>query len=251
MKKLILAAFSASAALLLFAQPRLEFEVASLKPSAPGQTNGIIRPMPGNQRYVGTNVPLRVLMTVAYTVTDRQISGGPAWLTTDTFDIDAKAARPGSIDDLHLMLQHLLEDRFHLKLRREKKEQAVWDLVPDKTGPKLTEHDPADKNYPPIAGGARGIQGTNVTMDYFAFFLSRIVDRGVIDKTGLQARYDVKLEFAQPARVNGAAPEAADANSDAPTIFTALKEQLGLKLVASKGPVEYLVIEHAEKPSEN
>lgn len=244
-------ALTALCGTLLFAQAPLQFEVASLKPSQPGQTNGIIRPMPGNQRYVGTNVPLRVLMTVAYSVTDRQISGGPDWIAKDPFDLDAKAAQPGSVDDLHVMLQHLLEERFQLKIRREKREQAVWELVPEKGGPKLPEHDAADKNYPPIAGGPRGIKGTNVTMEYFAFMLSRFIDRTVIDKTGLTSRYDVNLEFQLDRGPAGPAPDAAALNSDAPGIFTALREQLGLKLVPAKGPVEYLVIEHAEKPSEN
>src|ERR1041384_6503531 len=80
------------------AQGPLAFEVASLKASAPGGRGGIIRPQPGNQTYIGTNVSLRLMMTVAYSVTDRQISGGPDWVATDLFDMTAKAARPGTTD---------------------------------------------------------------------------------------------------------------------------------------------------------
>jgi uncharacterized protein (TIGR03435 family) len=191
-------------------------------------------------------------MTVAYSVTDRQISGGPSWVGTDPFDIDAKAAKPGSSDDLHLMLAHLIEERFHLQIRHEQRDLSVYELVVDKGGPKLTEHDAADLDHPPMGGTAAGLNGKNVTMNYFAFVLSRNLDRNVIDKTGLTAHYDVNLEFTREAPPgarlpNGEAPPV----GEGPTIFTALREQLGLKLVPAKGPVDFLVIEHAEKPSEN
>jgi uncharacterized protein (TIGR03435 family) len=232
------------------AQAPLTFEVASVKPTAPGQRGGIIRQMPGGQRYVGTNVPLRLLMTVAYSVTDRQISGGPAWVAADNFDIDAKAARPGTSEDLHVMLQHLLEDRFHLQVKHEKREQAVYELAIDK-GAKMPVHDPEDKDYPPFGGARGGVKGTNVTMNYFAFFLSRILDRTVIDKTGLAARYDVNLQFTPEQRLKEGGGDAPPVEAEGPSIFTAVREQLGLKLVGAKGPVEYLVIEHVERPAEN
>jgi uncharacterized protein (TIGR03435 family) len=232
------------------AQEPLAFEVASLKPSAPGGRGGIIRPQPGNQTYIGTNVSLRLMMTVAYSVTDRQISGGPDWVATDPFDVTAKAARPGTTDELHRMLQNLLEERFQLKVRRENRESPVWALVVDKGGPKLMEHDAQDLDHPPIRFTRTGLEGRNVNMPYFAFMLSRILDRNVVDKTGLKPYYDTKLEFtpdrAGP-RVNGddsPPPEG-------PTIFTALREQFGLKLESDKAPVEFLVIEHVEKPAGN
>jgi uncharacterized protein (TIGR03435 family) len=227
----------------------LMFEVASVKPAAPGARGGIIRQMPGNQRYLATNVPLRLIMTVAYSVTDRQISGGPSWVGTDPFDIDAKAARPVSSDDLHTMLAHLIEERFHLGIRHEQRELPVYELVVDKGGAKLTEHDAADLDHPPMGGTAQGLAGTNVTMNYFAFVLSRNLDRNVVDKTGLTAHYDVKLDFSRELPPGVVRPDAAVA--EGPTIFTALREQLGLKLVPAKGPVDFLVIEKAEKPSEN
>jgi uncharacterized protein (TIGR03435 family) len=243
MRKLTIAI---SIALCALAQTPLTFEVASVKPSAPGGRGGIIRQMPGNQRYLANNVPLRLIMTVAYTVTDRQISGGPSWVGTDPYDIDAKSARPVSSDDLHTMLAHLIEERFQLKIRHETKELPVYELVVDKGSPKLTEHDPADLDHPPMGGTPEGLKGTNVTMNYFAFILARNLDRNVIDKTGLTAHYDLNLTFARELP-GGRGP----ADEDKPTIFTALKEQLGLKLVPTKGPVDFLVIEHAEKPADN
>jgi uncharacterized protein (TIGR03435 family) len=229
----------------------LVFDVASVKPAKPDQRGGIIRQMPGNQRYIANNVPLRLIMTVAYSVTDRQISGGPSWIGTEPFDIDAKTVKSMSSDDLHTMLAHLIEERFQLKIRHEQREQPVYELVVDKGGSRLKEHDAADLDHPPMGGTAAGLEGTNVTMNYFAFVLSRNLDRNVIDKTGLAAHYDLKLEFARDLppgveRAGGGAPV-----SDGPTIFTALKEQLGLRLVPAKGPVDFLVIEGAEKPSDN
>jgi uncharacterized protein (TIGR03435 family) len=235
------------------AQQALVFDVASVKPAAPNQRGGIIRQMPGSQRYLASNVPLRLIMTVAYSVTDRQISGGPSWIGTDPWDIDAKSEKPVSPDDLHTMLAHLLEERFQLKIRHEQRELPIYELVVDpgaKGGPKLKEHDPADLDRPPMGGTPAGLEGTNVTMNYFAFTLSRNLDRNVIDKTGLTARYDVKLEFTRELPPGVVKPDAPDV-AEGPTIFTALREQLGLRLVPAKGPVDFLVIERAEKPAEN
>jgi uncharacterized protein (TIGR03435 family) len=229
------------------------FEVASVKPAQPNPTGfGIVRMLPGNQTYIAQNVPLRLIMTVAYTVTDRQISGGPDWMNTERWDITAKADRRRTNEEMHDMLARLLEERFQLKVRREKREMPVWVLTVDKGGPKLQEHDAADLDHPPFGAGpnGRGFAGRNVKMDYLAFFLSRLLDRNVIDRTGLTKNYDVTLDFA---RDFGPRPEGAPAPppQEGPTIFTALKEQLGLKLEAAKGPVEYLVVERAERPAAN
>jgi uncharacterized protein (TIGR03435 family) len=243
------------------AQDPLTFEVASVKATPPGTTGGVIRQQPGNQTYHAENVPLRLIMTVAYQVTDRQISGGPSWMTADRFNIEAKAARPRTPEELHVMLAHLIEERFHLKLRREARQETVWALVVDKGGSKMAVHDPEDLDRPPMGGQmVRGSDGTicpglaghNVTMNYFAFFLSRGLDRGVIDKTGLPARYDVNLQY-MPDGVRLGGPDGAGPaiSPDCADLFSALPKQLGLRLESAKGPVEYLVVEHAEKPTEN
>jgi uncharacterized protein (TIGR03435 family) len=105
----------------------LSFEVASVKPSSGCPPScGLIRPSNGSQGYHAEGASLRSLMTVAYTVTERQISGGPSWMNTEGFDIEAKAERPHTTDELHTMLQHLLEERFHLKLRRETNRCGPW-----------------------------------------------------------------------------------------------------------------------------
>jgi uncharacterized protein (TIGR03435 family) len=240
----------------------LVFDVASVKPSAGcPPACGLIRQMPGGLTYHGEGVPLRVAMTVAYTVTDQQISGGPSWINTDRFDIEAKAAHPSTSDELHVMLQHLLEERFQLKLRRETREQPVWALVVDKGGSKMKAHDPADLDHPPMGLRAvrgsdgsfcGGLTGQNVTMEYLAFTLSRSTDRRVIDRTALPARYDVNLQFL-PDAAKTAGPDGSGAaiSPDCADLAAALPKQLGLKLESAKGPVEFLVVEHAEKPTGN
>jgi uncharacterized protein (TIGR03435 family) len=225
----------------------LRFEVASLKPSLPNpQAGGIIRPKPANNGYIGTNMTLRSYLMIAYTVRDTQISGGPAWFGDERYDLDAKAEKPGTIDELHIMLRNLLADRCHLKLHMETKEQSGYALVIDKGNPRLTQHDPPSGDHPPIGGGgAPGkVVATNVHMNYLALFLSRIVDRPVVDKTGLTGFYDFRLEFA-PERPPGAE------QIEGPSIFEALKQQLGLRLDATKAPSEHIVIDSVEKPTAN
>lgn len=240
----------------------LIFEVASVKPSTGCPPKcGLVRPTVGNQGYHAEGATLRSLMTIAYSVTDRQISGGPSWINTERFDIDAKAAHPQSIEELHTMLQHLLEERFNLKPRHEVRQESVWDLAVAKGGSKMPVHDPEDKDYPPIgvqmAKGSDGgvcptLAGHNVTMNYFAFFLSRTLDRAVIDKTGMPARYDVSLQFMpDAARFGGPDGGGPTISPDCTDVFSAVQRQLGLRLESSKGPVDYLVVERAEKPTEN
>jgi uncharacterized protein (TIGR03435 family) len=241
----------------------LTFDVASVKPSAGcPPACGLIRQMPGGLRYHGEGVPLRVAMTVAYTVTDRQISGGPSWMNTDRFDIEAKAAHPSTSDELHVMLQHLLEERFQLKLRRETRDESVWAMVVDKGGSKMPVHDAADLDHPPMGlqgvkgsdgGFCGGLSGHNVTMEYLAFTLSRSADRTVIDRTGLPARYDVNLQFLPDAAKTAVGPDGGGPtiSPDCADLASALPKQLGLRLESAKGPVMFLVVEHAEKPGEN
>ncbi|HTS60736.1 MAG TPA: TIGR03435 family protein [Candidatus Acidoferrales bacterium] len=234
----------------------LVFEVASVKPTPPDERRGIVHQPPGNQSYEAIGAPLRMIMTVAYTVTDRQISGGPDWVNTERWNIEAKAERRGTSDELHDALARLLEERFALKIRRETRDLPAYLLTVDKNGSKMPLHDPTDLKHEPIAGrfqnGELSLTGQNVMMNYFAFFLSRALPLNVVDKTGLSDHYDVALHYVPElpagARVNGDAPPP---QPDGPDIFTALREQLGLRLEKGRGPVEYLVIERVERPSEN
>jgi uncharacterized protein (TIGR03435 family) len=138
-------------------------------------------------------------MTLAYMVTDRQISGGPDWVNTDRWNVEAKAERRGTSDELHDALARLLEDRFHLKIRRETRELPAYILTAEKSGSKMPSHDGADMKHEPIAGrfqnGELYLTGQNVMMNYFAFFLSRALPLKVVDKTGLPDHYDVELHY--------------------------------------------------------
>lgn len=242
---------------------RLSFDVASVKVTTAGcpPACGLIRSTVGSAGYHAEGATLHSLIMVAYAVTDRQVSGGPRWIETERFDIEAKSDHTRTTDELHTMLAHLLEERFHLELRRETRQESVWKLTLAEGGAKMPLHDPDDKNYPPYAGRlVRDADGSvcavagspNESMEYLAVALSRDMKATVIDQTGLSGRYDVNLRFMP----DGAHPRTTDGtpvpfSSDCSDIFAALPKQLGLKLVAAKGPVEYLVVEHVEQPSAN
>lgn len=150
------------------------------------------------------------------------------------------------------MLRTLLEERFQLKAHRESKEQAVYALVVDRGGVKMTVHQPVETDYPPISGGGPGVRtARNAAMSYFAFYLSQQLDKWALDQTRLTDRYDFTVQWMpeRPIRPGGAPEEVTPA--EGPTIFVALKEQLGLRLDPAKGPVDYLVIDHIEKLRDN
>jgi uncharacterized protein (TIGR03435 family) len=248
-------------AALAFAQthntPSPRFEVASLKPSPPGGRGGGIRPAPGGERYVATNVPLTVLLMVAYRVKPDQITGGPGWIATDTYDMNAKAAGPSSVENLHLMLQYLLIERFKLKFHYENKELPMYALTLDPGGPKMKRHDAENSGEPWIDQSVEQVVQVKMSakfspMDYFAWRLGQSLDRPVVDQTGLKGGYDFDLNFTRelpPGLPDGALINGAPIDTSGPTVFEALKRQLGLKLTAQKGPVPVIVIDHVEKPS--
>jgi len=255
------------------ASPRPIFEVASIKPgSFPGLPGGTIRWQTGGALRV-TNMNLKELMEQAYGVFPFQISGGPEWLDSARFDINAKPDHEPKGQERTLMLQSLLADRFHLSIHRETKELPVYALVlarkDGKLGPKLT-HSKEDgcTAYDPANPPARGatVCGTRMfnpshgfltiarlPIDSLTKTLSEVLGRTVIDKTGLTGNLDIHLEYTpdenQLAQFPSDPPTSAPPNG--PSIFTALQDQLGLKLESQKGRVDILVIDRAEKPSEN
>jgi uncharacterized protein (TIGR03435 family) len=226
--------------------PDLQFEVASLKPSPPDTPPGTIYPAPGRQRYIATGASLRNLITVAYRVRDNQISGGPGWLTTDYFEMNAEAERPSSVEELHVMLRNLIKERFKLRMHVETKELPVYVLSVDKTGVKMTPSDSTSAGDSLVRQSAPGTLTARFTsMEYFAWLLSFFVDRPILDRTGLKGVYDFTLSWNQVLSAD------LPGDSSGPGIFEALRKQLGLKLEPQNGPLEILVIDHAEKPTEN
>jgi uncharacterized protein (TIGR03435 family) len=239
--------------------PSLTFEVASLKPSQPGVRGGGIRPAPGGERYVATNVPLRILILVAYRVKTDQLVGGPGWMDTEPFDMNAKAERPSNVEELHVMLQNLLAERFKLRFHRETKELPVYALTVDKNGPKLQAHEARSAGDPWIDQAIDQVVRVKMNarfcpMDYFAWRLAQMLDRPVLDLTQLKGGYDFDLSFTRelpPGIPEGAALNGAPIDTSGPSVFDAVRQQLGLRLERQKGPVDIMVIDHAEKPGDN
>jgi uncharacterized protein (TIGR03435 family) len=229
----------------------LAFDLASIKPSVPGsREGGVVRTLAGGQTFIATNVTLKNLIMAAYSLKVDQVSGGPAWVTSDHYDIEAKTIRPTGRDEQMRMLQTLLADRFRLILRNEKKVQPVYVLVYEKAGPNLKQNMDGSETLFYFAGVGH-YTARNVPMSYLAWSLSRFLEVGrvVFDKTGLTAGYDFELLFT-PA-VNVPNPQDGGATDPGPSLFTALKQQLGVKLESSKEPVDFINVDHADQPSEN
>jgi uncharacterized protein (TIGR03435 family) len=225
------------------------FEVASIKIGTPPARSSF-GPQPGGERYRAVNAPLGWLISAAYGVPMRQISGLPQALSGDGYDIEAKAERPVNRDQMMRMLQHLLEDRFKLVVRRETKEMKAYVLVVGKGGSKIEASQGGDLTVQKVNASKTVYQ--NMSMPVFANLLAFPVDDTVVDQTGLNGTYDFTLNY-MPERLGPGVLEGREPGPDpnAPSLSTALQEQLGLKLESRKGPVEMLVIEHIEKLSGN
>lgn len=237
---------------------RPAFEVAVVKPKGSGARGACCRVQPGGM-LSATAATLRNVIEWTYEVQDYQILGGPGWLDSERFDITAKPEHPvdASIDNrdyFRQMVQGLLEDLFKLTLRRETRDLPAYALTVAKGGPKLR---PLQKPENPTESRIHVANGQliaeRVTMGLFAReVLSNVLGRVVIDKTGLTAYYDFKLERAPEVSIK--APDGdSETNADrtGPSLFTAIQDQLGFKLESQKAPVEILVVEHAEKPDAN
>lgn len=237
---------------------RLTFEVASIKPSDPngGGRGGGIKALPGGQQYTAKGVPVKLIISLMYKVPIRQISGGPGWIDSQPWDIEAKADHPYNLDDLHTMFQNLLTDEFKLKFHKDIKEGPVFALSVDKGGSKMKVNEKPQDFEIPIGGGRGGITvGTRVPMNYFCWWLGQTAlrndERPVIDKTGLTGFYDFTLSFLPELPPGFDRDKLPPEFLNRPSIYEALKQQLGLKLEPQKGPVEYYVIDHIEKPAAN
>jgi uncharacterized protein (TIGR03435 family) len=235
------------------------FEVATIKPSKPDARFSILVNPSGI--LTTTDCSLSDLVKFAYDLHPRQITGGPAWLETEKYDITAKADVAGvpSIKQLKAMTQKLLADRFQLKFHRDKKELSVYAITVSKTGAKIAKNEGNPNGLPGFGGGPRGLNVRNATMAEFASMLqANILEKPVVDQTGLAStRYDFILKWTpdgtQPQLAGAGAnvPPTSD-NADAPPdLFTAFQQQLGLKLESTKAPVDVLVIDRVEKPSAN
>jgi uncharacterized protein (TIGR03435 family) len=228
------------------------FEAVSIKPARPGTAGRSLSENPG-PRLTTSNATLKMLVMFAYRVMPDQVSGGPGWVESDGFDIDAKASDAKVTPaQLRGMVQAFLADRFQLQVHRTTKELPIYELVQAKGGTRLTEsHDESGEIGVRIEGPGR-ISGVKGTMVMLANTLSRPLQRRVVDQTGLTGAYSFKLLFApEQKQRRPTADDDTAAPSDGPSIFTALQEQLGLSLKAARGPVETIVIDRAARPDAN
>jgi len=234
------------------------FEVATIKPSKPGAPGkGLIMRDP--RTFMTINYTVADLISFAYAVHPRQITGAPSWLEDEKFDITATPDPPGlpNRKQIEIMVQKLLADRFKLAFHRDKKELSVFALTVGKTGVKLTESTGDPNGLPGLGLGGLGIANIrNANMsDFTGFMQSVVLDRPVVDQTELPGRFDFQLKWtpddSQFPGVKGQLPPPKEDAEAQPDLFTAIQKQLGLKLEAVKAPVGVLVIDHVEKPSEN
>ena len=243
----------------LFAQSAekkpLVFEVASIKPSQPGGQGGGIRAMPGGQTYVAQNATLRLMIMLMYKMADRQVVGGPAWMNSDLWDVNAKAEHPSNIDQLHEMFQTMLVDRFQLRFHIETKEQSAYVLTVDKSGSKMKKNlSPEPFDFPLKPNGPGKLVAQHLDMKYFSWWLGQPLQTPVVNMTGLDGFYDFNLELPppDPDRVKAESDRKAEGDRRDPTdLFAAIRDQLGLKVEMRKAPVPIMVIDSAQKPSEN
>lgn len=247
------------------------YDAVSIKPNRSGP--GMVRINQANDGYSGTNVSLKMLIQYAYKLqTMDQIAGMPGWADSAGFDINAKMdadsveafkklSKDDASDQRRVMMQQMLADRFHLKVHHETRELSVYNLVIAKGGFLLKEADP-NATYPNGPKGPDGqsragmmmmmngeLTAQGVPISNLVNILSQQLHRQVIDKTGLTGKYDITLKYASDNphedSSSGAAAETA------PPLITAVQEQLGLKLDSVKGPVDTIVVDHIEQPSEN
>ena len=235
------------------------FEVATIKPSDPARPGQIIT-LRGAE-IITTNTTLHDLINLAYWLHPKQLTGGPAWTVSDKFDLAGKPDAPGqpNVDQMKMMIQKLLADRFQLKFHFEKRELSVYAITIAKTGAKITRSQDDPNN---LAGWniGRNPSGTtftfrNAPLSQITAVLQNSLDKPVVDQSGLSERYDFTVTFtpdpAQAALLGGPPRPAADNPDAAPDLFTAFQQQLGLKLESTKAPVDVMVIDKVEKPSEN
>jgi uncharacterized protein (TIGR03435 family) len=242
------------------ASAKPEFTVATIKPSRPDAPRGGYGFR--GQDVTTTNVNVNWLIKLAYNLHARQLSGGPGWLDSDKYDVVGRPDTPGqpSRDQMKLMIQKLLADRFQLKFHIEKRELPVYAMVVLKTGVKITVSEGDPNAFPGIGfgqgPGVISLFGRNTGLNGVANGLqSNILDRPVVDQTGLTGRYDFLLRFApdpgQVANFGGLAPANPNDLDAPPDIFTAFEQQLGIKLQPTRALVDVMVIEKIERPSPN
>jgi uncharacterized protein (TIGR03435 family) len=244
-----------------YGQPGREppkYEVASIKPNTDNDSRFAFRIQPEGS-LTATGITLKRIMMTAYNVQGFRIVGGPDWVATSRWDLQAKPNRVASHDEVRQMIRSLLEDRFQLRSHSETRRIPVYELAVDRKGSKLQRVTDGDSK-PVVRVTPGSIQLTKATPATFASQLSYAVGRPVIDKTGLSGEFDFAIEWTPEAGEDGGpttaglppgTKEQPTSNPDGASIFTAIPEQLGLRLKSGRGPVEVVVIDAAQLPTAN
>jgi len=240
------------------ARPKFDaFEVATIKLVDLGSRDGRFFKMDGPHRWIATNFTLKNLIALAYDLNPRTISGGAGWIESEHFNVEA--VTPGDVTPTRLeqmqMLRALLVERFGIKFHREEKEFSIYELTVAKGGAKLKVAAHPD-DPPQLVGvvypGKIEVPAKSVTMDDFVAMLQRAtLDRPTVNKTGLEGKFDFTLDWAPDESQYGGEVQRAPDDTPLPPLFTAIQEQLGLKLEAKRGDVNAMVIDRVEKPIAN
>jgi uncharacterized protein (TIGR03435 family) len=236
----------------------LRFEVASIRQGSGGRGGGRTGPLPGGERFLASNTTLAGLIIDAYRVRFNLVEGGPDWIHREFYAVNGKAERPSSGEELRKMLQNLLAERFKLQFHRETRQLPVYALAVDKNGPTLKLSDSKNAGNPSIDQSMEEfhrikMEARSVSMGYLVWRVGGFLDRPLIERTELKGEYDFDLTFVEdvdPDIVERAMSTGRPVNLH-PTIFEALRQQLGLRLEPAKGLVEVIVVDHAERPGDN
>jgi len=240
-------------------QTPMRFEVASIRPSAVRASEADYVFLPGGQ-FRAANATIHELIGAAYDAASFRVADGPEWIRSEQYDVQTRAGEAATIDETRAMLRRLLEERFGLRTRIVSREVPVYALMLNRrdgrVGPTLrpssltscVDRGPLPINVPPgappscgrLVGNVGRLYGWRVPIDLLAARLEKLVDRPVLNVTELTGQFDVNLQWET---------EAASVNSDKPGLFTALVEQVGLKLEATKGAADILVIDSVERPT--
>lgn len=238
------------------------FEVATIKPSDPNRPGKLFTVR--GRDVVTINTTVNDLISMAYNLHVKQLTGGPSWLESDKFDITGRPDVPGqpSVVQIKTMIQKLLTDRFQLKFHRDQKELTVYAIAVAKTGVKIAKSEADPNGLPGLFFGGAGPGGglnfnvRNATLAEVANTLQgAVLDKPVVDQTGLEGKYDFTVKFTpeagQMAGFGGGGPPPPPNPDAPPDLFAAFTQQLGLKIETSKAPVDVLVIDKIEKPTAN
>jgi uncharacterized protein (TIGR03435 family) len=229
------------------------FDVASIRPHAPGDNRFLVRP-PANGAFTAAGTTAKFVVMLAYDIQETQVIGGPGWFATEKWDIEARTGdRAGhSVEETRRMLQNLLEERFSLRLHRETQALPVYTLTLAKNGPKLKASDPQGSTNVQVGGNSVSVQHGELAR--MTQLLATVLGRPVVDRTGLTGLYDFSLRWDDAPVREGGVPgldSPGTAGTDHGSIFTAIQDQLGLRLEPQRAPIDVIAVDSMDRPSPN